>query len=172
MVCLEKHAFNDAANKNGKIGAAPVAASPEKAGEPTPTQIDEKEQQVPNGGGDLAQDAAAESEQDDFDKDLDGASLSDNDVENEDDEAAQAEPPHDSMQKVEDMQAWEREERSRVQKMKVGELKDMLQALDEQTYKRCKGYKKDMLVMEVMSLKREVKLSASKVEPEAKRRKV
>jgi hypothetical protein len=37
------------------------------------------------------------------------------------------------MQKVEDMQAWEREERSRVQKMKVGELKDMLQALDEQT---------------------------------------
>ena len=56
--------------------------------------------------------------------------------------------------------------------MKVGELKDMFQALDEQTYKRCKGYKKDMLVMEVMSLKREAKLSASKVEPEAKRRKV
>ena len=86
--------------------------------------------------------------------------------------SCQAEPPHDSMQKVEDMQAWEREERSRVQKMKVGELKGMLQALDEQTYKRCKGYKKDMLVMEVMSLKREVKLSPSKVEPEAKRRKV
>ena len=71
--------------------------------------------------------------------------------------SCQAEPPHDSMQ---------------VQKMKVGELKDILQALDEQTYKRCKGYKKDMLVMEVMSLKREVKLSPSKVEPEAKRRKV
>ena len=86
--------------------------------------------------------------------------------------SCQAEPPHDSMQKVEDMQAWEREEGSRVQKMKVGELKDMLQALDGQTYKRCKGYKKDMLVMDVMSLKREVKLSASKVEPEAKRRKV
>ena len=51
------------------VGAAPVAASPEKAGEPTPSQIDEKEQQVPNGGGDLAQDAAAESEQDDLDKD-------------------------------------------------------------------------------------------------------
>ena len=84
----------------------------------------------------------------------------------------QAEPPHDSMQKAEDMQAWEREERSVVQKMKVAELKDMLQALDEQTYKRCKAYKKDMLVMEVMSLKREAKLLASNVEPEAKRRKV
>ena len=51
------------------VGAAPVAASSEKADEPAATQIDEKEQQVPNGGGDLAQDAAAESEQDDFDKD-------------------------------------------------------------------------------------------------------
>ena len=75
----------------------------------------------------------------------------------------------------EEMAAWEKDERVKLEKMKVPDLKAELKSLDEETFKRCKGYKKDMLVLEVLTLRRDAKRLASfgdGPEPAAKRQKV